>query len=109
MLERLVAELQTLASKTMEMQSEIAPLIAHSAVEDPNAMKALQSLDFVTQHLTALAQFSNTVCLTVPADVTVDTHAVIEQIGIEALAARLSGVHIASKIGDEAAGDCDFF
>ena len=108
-LERLVAELQTLASMTVEMQAEIAPLISQCPVENPSGMKALQSLDVVTQHLTALALFSNSVCQTVPTDMTIDNSAVVEQIGIEALAARLSGTTVASKVGDDTAGDCDFF
>ena len=108
-LERLVVELQSLAATTMEMQSEVAPLISRSAIDNPSAAKALQSLDVVTQHLAALAQFSSTVCQTVPADMTVNASAVVEQIGIEALAARLVGNHAASSIGDDGAGDCDFF
>ena len=107
MLERLTTELELLTSKTEKLQAEISPLIAASSAA--GTATALQSLDVVSQHLAALAQFSHTICQTVPRDVTVADADFTGHVGVELPAARLNGTETNATQVDNKAGDCDFF
>ncbi len=109
MLERLVVELDVLTEKTDELQSEISPLVAEMTPSDPRASKALQSLDVISQHLAVLSQYSKTMSQTVPRGLTIGSVGLTENVGIDYLAARLSGREPEPATTDKSSGDCDFF
>ena len=109
MLDRLVVELNTLTEKTDELQAEISPLVSDASPTDARASRALQSLDVISQHLAVLTQYSKVMSQAVPRSVTIDSVGLTESIGIETLAARLSGREPVTSNTDKSAGDCDFF
>lgn len=98
-------ELRDLAVRVDDMHVLVGGNKPGQSAAEPGYVEAAQSIDVVSQHLAAIADFFGVLELTMPAHWAVDTAPAARVVTLSALAARLGCPEAARAIADPAAGN----
>ena len=106
-LTRVRDELDQIASSIDNMQAVVGDLTWDLARQDPEYLKAMQSVDHSAQVVAGLGEFLVALVKDAPADWKLNPNAASKIVRLADLAARLASAQAETKAEDS--GDCDFF
>jgi hypothetical protein len=107
-LSRVRDELDQIASSIDNMQAVVGELTWDLARQDPEYMKAMQSVDHSAQVVAGLGEFLVALVKDAPTDWKLNPNAASKIVRLADLAARLATSSPAGGDADDS-GDCDFF
>lgn len=105
---RVRSELDQIASSIDNMQAVVGELTWDLASQDPEYLKAMQSVDHSAQIVAGLGEFLVALVKDAPADWRLDPGAASKIVRLADLAARLATA-TPPECKDDDSGDCDFF
>jgi hypothetical protein len=100
-------EFMALGAFTDEFQSSLSPALLRVA-NDAECHRNVQTLDLLSQRLTALSKYVLTIRQVVPDDLLVDPQKALRNISLTQLAYRLNGSPVPDEIKD-VSGELDLF
>ncbi len=100
-------EFMALGAFTDEFQSSLSPALLRVA-NDAECHRNVQTLDLLSQRLTALSKYVLTIRQVVPDDLLVDPQKALRNISLTQLAYRLNGSPVPDEIKDMS-GELDLF
>ena len=103
-------ELVKLQRKSESVQNALSELIADGGIGHSKYITDLQSLDYLTQSLTALSEFWEGLALGTPEDWSLNTQELANKVKLKSLSDRLCGVKERSlNLTEIETGSCDLF
>jgi hypothetical protein len=106
LLDSIAEELANLGVEIEQLQTTLSPAIFEIA-KNPDYVRNVQTLDLMSQRLTAISAFVFSLNLAIPDDCVVNSSSALNEVKLSALAHRLTGTEPVN--GYASAGELDLF